>query len=97
MEPAEFISQEITVVRREADGRLLSFVWGDRQYVIREVIAVWPDYGFSAGAPKRKNWRMRRHRTCYRVETTDGDVYDLYHDRGVRGEVGVWILQSRIE
>ena len=97
MEPVEFISQEITVVRRESDGRLMSFAWGDRRYTVREVVAVWPDWGFSAGAPKRKNWRMRRHRTCYRVETTDGALYDLYHDRGIRGEVGVWILQSRIE
>lgn len=97
MEPVEFISQAITVVRREPDGRILSFTWNDRQFQVHDVIAVWPDYGFSAGAPKRKNWRMRRHRTCYRVETTGGEVYDLYHDRGIRGEGGVWILQSRME
>lgn len=94
--PGKFISQAITVSREEQSGKLLSFEWNGEIYTIRDIIATWPDWGFAAGAPKRKTWRMRRHRTCYRVETTEGAVFDLYHDRGLTGDGGQWILKTRI-
>jgi hypothetical protein len=93
----EFISREISVVRDETTGRPVSFTWDGRTYIIREIIAVWPDWGFAAGAPRRKTWRMRRHRNYYRVETEDGEIFELYHDRGVKSERDAWILQSRVE
>ncbi len=72
------------------------FQWQNRKFVIREIIAEWQDYGFSAGAPRKKDWRMRRHRNYYRVETNDGDIYELYHDRGLKIEGGKWVLLSQI-
>jgi hypothetical protein len=96
LKPEKFISAEITVTRDEQSGDPISFTWGDREYVIGEIIAVWPDWGFSAGAPRKKNWRMRRHRNCYRVETSDGQVFDLYHDRGLKPDGGKWILHSQL-
>jgi hypothetical protein len=96
-EPEKFISQEIEVLRHEKTGNPVSFKWDSREYTISDIIAVWPDWGFSAGSPKRKSWRMRRHRTCYRVETTDGNVFELYHDRGLKPGGGNWILQSRLK
>jgi hypothetical protein len=94
--PGKFISQTITVSRDEQSGKPVSFTWDGETYSIREIIATWQDYGFSAGAPKKKTWRMRRHRTCYRVETTAGEVFDIYHDRGMTGEGGRWILQTQV-
>ena len=94
--PGQLISEEIAVVRHEKSGDPVSFKWRDRDFVISEIIAVWPDWGFSAGAPRRKTWRMRRHRNCFRVETTDGAVYEMYHDRGLKTSGGKWILHSRI-
>ena len=94
--PGEFISQEVAVVRDESSGDPISFVWDSREYRIETIIAAWPDWGFSAGAPQRKNWRMRRHRNFYRVETADGAVFELYHDRGLKLEGGRWILHCRI-
>lgn len=92
----KFISEEIEV-RRDSDSlKPISFVWQEQEHQIREVIAVWPDYGFSAGAPKRKSWRMRRHRTCYRVETVAGEVFDIYHDRGLKPGGGKWYLQAQV-
>jgi hypothetical protein len=96
LEPEKFISQEISVVRDENSGDPISFSWSGREYDIREIIAVWPDWGFSAGAPKRKDWRQRRHRNCYRVETTDGSVFEIYHDRGLKPEGGKWILRAQL-
>jgi hypothetical protein len=93
----QFIRQEIDVVRDKKSGDPVSFRWNDAEYRINNVIAVWPDWGFAAGSPRRKNWRMRRHRNCYRVETVDGAVFELYHDRGLGLSGGKWILYSRLE
>lgn len=92
----KFISQAISVSRDAESGKPVSFVWNGREYTVREIIAVWPDWGFSSGSPKRKNWRMRRHRNYYRVETVDGEVFELYHDRGIKGENDTWVLQTQI-
>lgn len=93
----QFVSEEVEVTRNEQTGRLVSFRWNSEEYAVREIVAVWPDWGFSAGAPERKNWRMRRHRTWYRVETATGGVFDLYHDRGTKLEGGRWVLHSRLK
>jgi len=94
--PGKFISRAIEVIRDEKTNDPVSFIWNDREYKITAIIAAWPDWGFSAGAPKRKSWRMRRHRNFYRVETAAGEVFELYHDRGLKLEGGQWILHSRI-
>lgn len=93
----QLISQEIEVERDSVSGELLSFSWNGQKYTISETIAAWSDWGFAGGSPRRKNWRMRRHRNCYRVETTDGAVYELYHDRGVSLAEGKWILHTRLD
>ena len=94
---AQFISEEIAVVRNDDNGDPVSFRWNGRDVAIREIIEVWSDWGFPAGAPKRKTWRMRRHRNCFRVETTDGALFEMYHDRGLKISGGKWILHSRIK
>jgi glycerol-3-phosphate acyltransferase PlsY len=75
MSEGKFISEEITVDRDRESGRPVGFAWNETVYKIKEIIASWPDYGFSAGAPRKKTWTMRRHRNCYRVETTDRSVF----------------------
>ncbi len=92
----EFISQKISVTRDDKSGRPLSFQWNGRTYTIKEIIAIWPDWGFPGGAPRRKTWRMRRHRNYYRVETVDGEVFEIYRDRGVKSDDDTWVLQTRL-
>ncbi len=93
----QFISKEIEVVRDGKSGNPTSFVWDGTEFRIKNIIAAWPDWGFAQGSPRRKNWRMRRHRNCYRVETQDGAVYEMYHDRGLSISGGKWILCNRLE
>ena len=95
-ESEQFISREITVLRGGREGLPVSFDWDGKQFTVGETIAVWSDWGFSAGAPRKKSWRMRRHRNYYRIETTDGSVFELYHDRGLKLSGGKWFLQSRL-
>lgn len=88
------ISREIEVSRDTRSGKLISFWWNSKEFQISNVIAVWSDWGFGAGAPKRKSWKMRHHRNYYRVETMDGNVFELYHDRGIKLSGGKWILHT---
>jgi hypothetical protein len=60
-----------------------TFTLAKQTFTIARVLAVWHDYGFGKVAPKRPRWFMRHHRTYYRVQTTNGEVYELYYDRGV--------------
>ncbi|MFH1701359.1 MAG: DUF6504 family protein [Candidatus Zixiibacteriota bacterium] len=88
----KFISAEIKVLRNPNTGLPESFVWDDRDFVIKHIIAAWPNHGYSAGSPRKKDWRMRRHRNFYQVETLDGDIFEMYHDRGLKPDGGKWIL-----
>jgi hypothetical protein len=96
MTEGRFISQEIQVERDTESGEPRSFQWNGRDYPIKEIIASWPDWGFSAGAPKKKTWTMRRHRNCYRVETSDSSVFELYHDRGTKPGRDKWFLYRQL-
>ena len=60
----------------------VSFRLDDREYLISDIIAAWHDYGFGKSPSRRKRWWQRRHRNYYRVKTTDGEVFEIYYDRG---------------
>ena len=91
----EFYSEKIEIVRDEKTKNPVSFVWRDKEYKIKEVIAYWPDYSYSKSGAKRKRWWQRRHRNYYRVLTHEDFVFDIYFDRGSK-EVE-WILYTKLE
>ena len=93
--PEEFISAEIEVDRNETNGNPVSFRWNNKRSSVKEIIAAWQDWGFSGGAPKKKTWRMRRHRNYFRVETDSGEVFEIYHDRGIKPGETKWILSVK--
>lgn len=73
----------------------VSFRWEGREYAVAEVLARWFDYGFGPQARPSPKWWQRRHRNYYRVRTADGEVFELYFDRGANlkhPERRVWIL-----
>ncbi len=91
----EFFSEKIEVVRDEKTKIPVSFVWRDKEYKIKEVIACWPDYSFPKSGAKRKRWWQRRHRNYYRVLTDEDLVFELYFDRGSKEQE--WILYAKLE
>lgn len=71
-----------------------AFVWDGTRYEIERILDFHFDTGF--GAQKRgRAWYTRRHRNCYRVEASDGHIYDIYLDRS--GHQRKWVLYQRVD
>jgi hypothetical protein len=91
----EFYSEKIDVIRDDKTKNPVSFVWREKKYKIKEVIASWPDYSFPKSGAKRKRWWQRKHRNYYRVLTDDNEVFEIYFDRGSKEQE--WILYAKLE
>ncbi|MFC2069567.1 DUF6504 family protein [Chloroflexota bacterium] len=96
---SQFIGQDIKVT---VDGEVkapVSFKLGKREYIIEEIIDYWPDHGFSKNDSGSKKWWQRRHRNYYHVKTTEGEVYEIYYDRGTslkNPEYKKWFLTRKL-
>jgi len=88
-----FYSQEIQVKTGRKSGIPSAFIWGGREYRIREIWGEWPDFSF--GSVTRGRWWQRRHRTYFRVVTESDEVFEIYLDRGARRKK--WVLYRRLE
>jgi hypothetical protein len=90
----EFIGEPIEVDKQGAEP--VAFRWRGSEYRIRRVRQSWFDV--RSGPPHsrvRTGWWQRRKRTFYQVETTDGQLLEIYWDRGsVHGD---WILFRRLD
>jgi len=79
---AEFIGREIEVTVEGEIKAPVAFRLGGQDYKIAEILDVWHDHGFGLAEPLRKNWRLRHHRNYYRVRTSEGEVFEIYMERG---------------
>jgi len=92
-------SEKITVMC-QAGGedeplKPISFKWHNEEFHIEKILRTWQDWGFPAGAPRKKNWRLRRHRNYYRVLAGRGRVFEIYLDR--KGPEPTWVLYRELE
>ena len=97
--PERYFGRKIEVVTGGEVKVPVSFRLDDRDYVITEVLESWPDYGFGKSAAGRKRWWQRHHRNYYRVKTANGEVYEIYYDRGIslkHPELKKWFLTQRL-
>jgi hypothetical protein len=96
----KFIGKEITV---QVEGELnqpVSFLLDKLEYKIIEITESWPDYGFGGNQTGKKKWWQRHHRNYYRVKTTNGDIFEIYYDRGVNKkhpEFRRWYASRKIQ
>jgi hypothetical protein len=90
-----FYSEKIEVIRDDETKNPVSFVWRNKEYKIKEVIASWPDYSFPKSGAKTKKWWQRKHRNYYRVLTEEDFVFEIYFDRGAKEPK--WILYAKLE
>ena len=53
----------------------------------------------AAASCTEKKWWQRHHRNYYRVRTTGGEVFEIYHDRGTNlkhPQYKKWILTRQL-
>jgi hypothetical protein len=79
---AEFLGRQIEVTVGGEVKTPVAFRLGGQEHRIAEILDVWQDHGFGLAEPLRKNWRLRHHRNYYRVRTSEGEVFEIYMDRG---------------
>ncbi len=96
----QFFGREVEVTVSGEVKVPASFRLDEREYIISEIIAAWPDHGFGPSAERRKKrWWQRRHRNYYRVKTTEGEVFEIYYDRGTSlkyPERKKWFLHRQV-
>jgi len=95
----QFFGQKITVTVSGEVKVPVSFRLGDREYVVSEIIEAWPDHGFGRTPLRRKRWWQRHHRNYYRIRTTDGEIFEIYYDRGTNmkhPEYKKWFLTRQL-
>jgi hypothetical protein len=80
---ARFLSRQIQVTVEGEVRQPVSFLLEGKEYAISEILDAWADHGFGNAPPKGKRWWQRHHRNDYRVCTTEGEVFEIYYDRGV--------------
>lgn len=96
----EFVGRDISVTVSGEVKTPISFKLGNKEYVIDEVLDSWSDYGFSRTNSRTKKWWQRRHRNYYHVRTVEGEVFEIYHDRGVNlknPEYKKWFLTRKLQ
>ncbi len=95
----QFFGQEIEATVSGEIKVPSSFRLGDREYVISNILEAWHDYGFGRLPLRRKRWWQRHHRNYYRVRTTEGEVFEIYYDRGTsleHPEYRKWYLYRQL-
>ncbi len=81
--PKHFFGKQIEVTVEGELRQPASFRLDDAQHRIGEILRFWSDHGFGDAMRARPRWWQRHHRNYYLVKTEDGEVFEIYHDRGV--------------
>jgi hypothetical protein len=97
--PEQFFGREIKVITGGEVRTPVSFTLDGREHTVREVLESWQDAGFGHSETSR-TWRTRHHRSYFRVETVEGEVYEMYFDRGTslrHPQFRKWYLTRRLK
>ena len=95
----QFYAREIEVTTESEVQVPTSFRLGDQEYVISQILDAWHDYGFGRSPLRHKKWWQRRHRNYYRIKTTQGEIFEIYFDRGTslkHPEYRKWFLYRQL-
>ena len=96
----QFFGRQINVTTKGEVKVPVSFCLNDRNYTIADILDSWHDYGFGkSSAHRKRRWWQRHHRSYFRVKTTEGEVFEIYFDRGTKLEQvkrNMWFLARQI-
>jgi len=90
---SEFVGEEVQVRCEGQVPRPAEVLWRGRSYKVSAILAAWHDSGFAPGAPKKRTWRLRRHRNYYHVKVESGEICEPYLDRAAKDR-HVWVLSQ---
>jgi len=90
----KLFSEKIAVECEGEPSRPVSFRWRDDEFRIECILRSWQDWGFPPGSPKRKDWRLRRRRTYFKVCTEGGRIFEIYLDR--KTPETTWVLYREL-
>ncbi|MBI2847489.1 MAG: hypothetical protein HYX82_06375 [Chloroflexi bacterium] len=94
-----FFDKQIKVSLKGKLREPASFKLGEQEFTVAEVLEMWHDFGFGKSPLRKPRWWQRRHRTYYRIRTTDGEVYEIYRERGTNlehPERKKWFLSKKL-
>jgi hypothetical protein len=95
----QFFGRQIDVTTGGEVKVPVSFRLDDREYLIADILDAWQDYGFGKSPMRRQRWWQRHHRNYYRVKTTEGEIFEIYYDRGTKLEYAKrrkWFLYRQL-
>ncbi|HHV81449.1 TPA: hypothetical protein GXX44_07195 [bacterium] len=90
----KFICEKIKVNYNPQGFDIKSFVWRNREYIIREIISTWQDWKFPDTLSGKRTWLQRYHRNYFVVKTDTDEVFELYLDR--KGNRRDWVLLKKL-
>lgn len=94
---SKFYSEPIKIETTDQSFYPVAFTWRGKRYTITEIVDAWQDWGFGNRPPEKKNWRLRRHRNYFIVQTNTDQTFKIYHDRGVKkSSPKRWILNEEL-
>jgi hypothetical protein len=79
----------------DAPSQPVAFTWRKQEFRIAEILSGRQDWGFPAGAPKKKVWNLRRHRNYFKVRTECGRLFEIYMDR--KTPELTWVLYRELD
>ena len=92
---SETIDVKCESASEDEPSRPVSFTWRGEEFRIEEILSGRQDWGFPAGAPKKKTWILRKHRNYYRVRTEGGRIFEIYMDR--KTPELTWVLYRELD
>ncbi|MDI6828390.1 MAG: DUF6504 family protein [Armatimonadota bacterium] len=92
---AEFLGEQIEVLKDEKTPRPISFKWHGEVHTIVEILEEWVDTGFGQLPYRSRKWYNRRHRRYYVVRDSAGCVFEIYHDYSNRKNQTWWLTKRK--
>lgn len=113
--PLHFIGQQVQVqfdkdpTLSKKPGPPDRFIWDGQTFQVEALLSQWQDFGRrgrmarnmrpenAAKARRRGSWGVGRF--YFRLQTTDGRIFDLYYDRAPKNaadRLGCWFLDREL-
>ncbi len=85
-----YFGRQVRVETRGALSAPMAFTLDGKEHTVEEVVAHWSDFSFGKLPLSQPRWWQRHHRNYFHVRTSEGEVFELYYDRGTSQKSPQW-------